>query len=58
MPRDVEDYVIKGHQCQVNKAQWLKVPNLLHPLDIPNNKWESNSLLVFHAPEKVMMPFG
>ena len=33
-------YVIKCHHCQVNKARYLKVASLLHPLNIPNNKWE------------------
>ena len=27
-----------------NKAERLKAAGLLHPLDIPNNKWESISM--------------
>ena len=29
---------------QVNKSQRLKVGGLLHPLEIPNGKWESISM--------------
>ena len=35
---DVEDYVIKCHQCEVNKAQQLKATCFVRPLDIPNIK--------------------
>jgi hypothetical protein len=28
----------------MNKAERLKAAGLLHPLDIPNNKWESISI--------------
>ena len=38
---DIHNYVTKCHQCQVNKAERLKAVGLLHPLDMPNNKWES-----------------
>jgi hypothetical protein len=34
---DVQTYVVKCLQCQMNKAERLKVVGLLHPLDIPNN---------------------
>ena len=40
----IHSYVTKCHQCQVNKAERLKAAGLLHPLDIPNNKWESISM--------------
>ena len=33
-------YIIKCLEYQVNKAKHLKVVCLLHPLDIPNNKWD------------------
>ena len=39
MRPDIHSYVTKCHQCHVNKAA-----GLLHPLDIPNNKWESISM--------------
>ena len=44
MRPDIHSYVTKCHQCQVNKAERLKAAGLLHPLDIPNNKWESISM--------------
>ena len=44
MHHHVEDYMIKCHQSQVNKAQYLKDASLLHPLDIPNNKWKCISV--------------
>ena len=40
----IHSYVTKCHQCQVNKVERLKATGLLHPLDIPNNKWESISM--------------
>ena len=44
MRAEVQDYVVKCHQCQVNKAERLRVGGLLHPLEIPSNKWESISM--------------
>lgn len=41
MYNDVHDYVTKCQKCQVNKHERLKVGGLLHPLDIPQAKWES-----------------
>ena len=41
---NIEEYVTKYHQCQVNKTQRLKAMGILHPLIIPNNKWESISM--------------
>ena len=38
MHSDIEDYVIKCHQCEVNKAQQLKATCFVRPLDIPNIK--------------------
>ena len=37
--KDVQAYVLKCHKCQVNKHERLKVGGLLHPLDIPKEKW-------------------
>ena len=42
--KDVEEYVLHCQKCQVNKAERLKVGGLLHPLEIPNGKWESISM--------------
>ena len=41
---DVQNYVIHCPKCQVNKAQRLKIGGLLHPLEIPNEKWKSISM--------------
>jgi hypothetical protein len=41
---DVQTYVVKCLQCQMNKVERLKAAGLLHPLNIPNNKWESISM--------------
>ena len=58
MRRNIQTYVTKCHEFQVNKAERLKADGLLHPLEIPNNKWESISmdlLLAFQAPKKAMV---
>ena len=44
MHKDVEENVAHCQKCQVNKAERLKVGGLLHPLEIPNGKWESISM--------------
>ena len=44
MRSDVHKYVTQCLQCQINKSERLKAAGLLHPLDIPNNKWESISM--------------
>ena len=44
MHPDVEEYVTHCQKCQVNKAERLKAGGLLHPLEIPNGKWESISM--------------
>ena len=52
-----------------NKAERLKAVGLLHPSDIPNNKWESTSMdfivtlnpkrhLLLPLTQKGMMPYG
>ena len=41
MHSHVHKYVTQCLQCQINKSERLKSVGLLHPLDIPNNKWES-----------------
>ena len=42
--KDVTDYVLQCQKCQVNKAECLKAGGLLHPLEIPDGKWESISM--------------
>ena len=41
---EVQNYVTHCAQCQLNKAEQLKVGWLLHPLEIPQGKWESISM--------------
>jgi hypothetical protein len=40
----VKDYVLGCEACQRTKAERVRTPGLLHPLDIPEMKWESVSL--------------
>ena len=40
----MQNYVTHCTKCQVNKAKFLKVGGLLHPLKIPNKKWENISI--------------
>ena len=44
MHNDVEEYAMHCQKFQVNKAERLKAGGLLHPLEIPNGKWESISM--------------
>ena len=44
MRSNIHSYVTKCHQYEVNKVERLKPVALLHPLEIPNNKWESISM--------------
>ena len=44
MHKSVEHYVVHCQQCQVNKAERLKVGGLLQPLEIPEGNWESISM--------------
>ena len=41
MRSDVQKYVTRYLRCQIKKLKRLKAIGLLHPFDIPNNKWES-----------------
>ena len=41
MHSNVNKYVTQCLECIINKSEQLKVAGLLHPLDIPNDKWES-----------------
>ena len=40
----MQNYVTHCSKYQVNKAQCLKLGGLLHPLEIPNGKWEGISM--------------
>ena len=40
----VKDYVLGCEACQRTKDERVKTLGLLHPLDIPEMKWESVSL--------------
>lgn len=42
--RDVHKYVQQCFQCQVIKAERIKPPGLLHPLQIPESNWQSISM--------------
>ena len=42
--KDVIDYVLQCQKCQVNEAERLKACSLLHPLEIPDGKWEIISM--------------
>ena len=60
MHPNIHKYVTKRYQCQVNKVERVKAAGLLHPSDIPNNKWESITMdFIVHLPctQKTMMPF-
>ena len=36
----VRDYVLGCEACQRTKVERVRTPGLLHPLDIPEMKWE------------------
>ena len=38
---DVQIYLTQFLQCQLNKVEHPKVDGILHPLEIPQGKWES-----------------
>ena len=42
--RDVHKYVQQCFQCQVVKAERVKTPRLLHPLQTPEFNWQSISM--------------
>ena len=42
--KDVQTYVLECSKCQVNKHERLKFGGVLHPLEIPQGKWESISM--------------
>ena len=44
MNNDIQKYVAKCDKCQRNKNKNIITPGLLHPLNIPNQKWEEISM--------------
>jgi hypothetical protein len=44
MNADIRKYVAKCDICQRNKSENVLTPRLLHPLHIPNQKWEEISM--------------
>ncbi|ETI55875.1 hypothetical protein F443_01466 [Phytophthora nicotianae P1569] len=44
MAHSVDQYVSSCELCQRNKSVRGKPPSLLHPLDIPSNRWEDISM--------------
>jgi hypothetical protein len=44
MSKDIQKYVAECDQCQRNKSENVMTPGLLHPLHIPNQKWEEISM--------------
>ena len=41
---DIHEYVAECDTCKRNKAENISSPGLLHPLHIPNQKWEEISM--------------
>ena len=44
MNADIHKYVAECDTCQRNKVENISSPGLLHPLHIPNQKWEEISM--------------
>ena len=44
MYKDIQKYVAKCDTSQRNKSKNVATPGLLHPLHIPNQKWEEISM--------------
>ena len=44
MYKDIQKYVAECHTCQRNKSENVVTLRLLHPLHIPNQKWEEISM--------------
>ena len=40
MSHDIQKYVAECDKFQRNKSENIMTPRLLHPLNIPNQKWE------------------
>ena len=44
MQKDIQHYVAECDKCQLNKSKNILTLGLLHPLHIPNQKWEHISM--------------
>ena len=44
MSHDIQKYVAECDKCQRNKSENIMTHGLLHPLNIPNQKWEEISM--------------
>jgi hypothetical protein len=44
MSEDIQKYVAKCDLFQINKSENILTPEVLHPLHIPNQKWEEISM--------------
>lgn len=44
MSKEIQKYVAECNICQRNKSENVPIPGLLHPLYIPNQKWEEISM--------------
>ena len=52
LDRDVRRYVQTCHSCQANKSTTQKAADLLQPLPIPDEPWESVSMVfIIHLPK-------
>ncbi|MCO5566565.1 hypothetical protein L7F22_020242 [Adiantum nelumboides] len=47
MKKDTSDYIRRCLICEKTKAERVRIPGKLHPLDIPQMKWESISMDFF-----------
>jgi len=44
MSIDIQKYVAECDLCQGNKTENISTPEVLHPLHVPNQKWEEISM--------------
>ena len=44
MSNDIQKYVVECDKCRRNKSENITTLGLLHPLNIPNQKWEEISI--------------
>jgi hypothetical protein len=44
MNKEIKRFVAECEICQVNKNDNVMIPGLLHPLHIPEQKWEEISM--------------
>ena len=50
MNANIHKYVPECDTCQRNKSENISSPELLHPLHIPNQKWEKISMDFIEGP--------